>query len=270
MISFPNAKINIGLNITEKRNDGYHNIESCFYPIPWNDILEIIPSKELSFNSYGISIPGDSKNNLCLKAYNLIKEDYDIPPVAIHLHKTIPIGAGLGGGSADASFTLKSLNKLFNLNLSQNQLIGYAKKLGSDCPFFIDNKPVMAYEKGDSFKPSPISLNGKILIAIYPKIHVSTQEAYSGVFPSKQTTPLNQLIQKNIQSWQNNIKNDFEESIFPNHSLLLDIKSNLLNSGALYSSMSGSGSTIYGIFDKLEEIPPSISNSFTYKVMRLN
>ena len=270
MIYFPNAKINIGLHILNKRDDGFHNIESCFYPIPWFDVLEINKSEKLSFISRGIEIPGESENNLCLQAYQLIKNDFDIPPVAIHLQKLIPIGAGMGGGSADAAFTLKGLNDLFDLNISNEKLESYAKQLGSDCAFFIQNKPVLAINKGDEFKPININLENKFLVAIYPNTHISTKEAYSNTSLNETKTPLTRLLSSPTNLWQNTIENDFENSIFPSHKHLEDIKNQLINNGAFYSSMTGSGSTVFGLFHTPPKSEGLFSNSFITKIMRLN
>ena len=177
MICFPNAKINLCLNIAEKRPDGFHNIESIFYPIGLCDMLEIIPAK-CTFQSTGLSIPGIADSNLCVKAYTVLNNDIDLPSVHIHLHKIIPVGAGLGGGSSDGAFTIKLLNDLFDLKLSDNKMENYARKLGSDCAFFIKNKPVFAYERGDKFKPVSIDLGGYYIVVVYPGIQINTAEAY--------------------------------------------------------------------------------------------
>lgn len=255
MVSFPNAKINLGLNIISKRPDGYHNIESCFYPITWCDILEIIPAKKTQFTSSGIDIPGALEENLCLKAYQLLNEDFDLPTVHIHLHKVIPIGAGLGGGSADASFVLKMLNEKYELSLSIEQLESYASKLGSDCPFFIQNKPVIASGTGTTFSSLDIDLMGKHLIVIKPDAHISTQEAYSGVFPKKPLHSIKEIIEDHpIKNWSSLLHNDFEDSIFPKHSSIEKIKADLYDQGAVYASMTGSGAAVYGIFEQEIEV----------------
>ena len=249
MLAFPNAKINIGLNITSKRPDGYHNIESCFYPTPWNDALEIIPSSELKFTTSGLSIPGSEDSNLCLKAYHLLKEDFDIPAVHIHLHKVIPMGAGLGGGSADGAFTLKLLNDLFELGISSKQLEVYASKLGADCPFFIDNKPKIVRGTGDVFSDCPIDLTGKTILIKNPGIHIGTKEAYANVIPKEPLIRIEDILIKNISDWKDQVNNDFEESVFPSHPEIENLKNDLYNLGASYASMTGSGSTVYGIFE---------------------
>lgn len=255
MISFPNAKINLGLNIVSKREDGYHNIESCFYSIPWFDSLEVIEAASFAFHSYGLDIPGDSESNLCVKAYELIKKDHDIPPVEIHLLKTIPMGAGLGGGSADGAFTLKMLNGLFDLNLTDSQLEAYSLKLGSDCPFFIKNLPAIAKGRGEQLGLIDLDLSGYHLAIHNPDIHISTKEAYAGVSPNTPDKGVSELIQTSINKWKDVLVNDFEASIFPNHSAIAQLKEDMYESGAIYASMTGSGSTVFGIFK--EPITPS-------------
>lgn len=249
MVSFPNAKINLGLNITEKRPDGFHNIESCFYPVQWSDVLEIIPGSNLQFNYSGIPIPGDINANLCLKVYEVLKKDFNLPSVQIHLLKNIPIGAGMGGGSSDAAFCACLLNKLFSLNLSNSQLEDYVRPLGSDCAFFVNNLPVFAFEKGDRFRQIPLSLKGLHIIIVYPKLHISTKEAYSGIVPQKASLSIESIIQKDIREWKELLKNDFETSLFPKYPLLRELKENFYKEGALYASMTGSGSAVYGIFE---------------------
>ena len=249
MVVFPNAKINIGLNVTEKREDGFHNIESVFYPVTdLYDVLEIIESEELLFDSTGIGIPGELKSNLCLKAYSLIKSDFDIPFVKIHLHKVIPIGAGLGGGSSDAAFMLKALNELFVLGLTNSQLINYAQQLGSDCAFFIENKAAYAFNKGDELEGIALDLSNYDIKIEYPNIHIGTAEAYAGIILKQNEHNLKGLIQEPIVNWKNSIKNDFEDSIFPNHPSVKELKDEMYNRGALYASMTGSGSAVFGIF----------------------
>lgn len=248
MVSFPNAKINIGLNILRKRPDGFHDLESFFVPVAWCDILEIIPNQRLEFTSSGREIPPDPKGNLCIQAYELLKKDFDLPPVHIHLHKLIPIGAGLGGGSADASFTLRNLNQQFSLGLSSSQLKDYARQLGSDCPFFVDNIPMFGEERGDMFSSlSPLPFQGS-LVLIYPKLHISTQEAYRSVIPQKPDFGLRESLSLPLQEWKGRVVNDFESGLFTKYTELADIKAKLYELGALYASMSGSGSCIYGIF----------------------
>ena len=253
MVVFPNAKINIGLHIVEKRNDGFHNLESIFYPVfSLYDVLEVVKTSgnELEFTSSGIDIPGGATNNLCVQAYSLLKKDFNLPFVKIHLHKVIPIGAGLGGGSADAAFMLKVLNELFGLELSDNELINYARQLGSDCAFFIKNEPAYAYHKGDELESIDLDLSAYDIKVDYPNIHIGTAEAYAGVTPKSSTINLKEVIQQPIANWKEKIKNDFENSIFPNHPEIARLKEKMYVNGALYASMTGSGSAVYGVFKK--------------------
>lgn len=254
MIVFPNAKINIGLNITEKRPDGYHNLETVFYPIKINDALEAITAPQLNFTSSGISIPGEGANNLCIKAYELVKSDHELPPLNIHLHKHIPIGAGLGGGSADAAFFIKLLNQQFGLNLSVGTMQNYARQLGADCAFFIENKPVYAFEKGDQFEPVALDLGNYIIVLVMPPVHVSTADAYSGVQPGATTESLQELINLPVVQWKSRIKNDFEKSVIGKYPLIGEVKQLLYEAGALYASMSGSGASVFGIFETLPSL----------------
>lgn len=267
MIAFPNAKINIGLNILGKRPDGFHNIYSCFYPIPWCDVLEIIEGDRIEFHPTGIDIPGNESDNLCLKAYNLLSNDFDLPPVKIYLHKVIPIGAGLGGGSADASFTLKLLNDKYDLGITTEKLEEYASQLGSDCPFFIRNQPVIATGTGQTLASINIDLSELFIVLVNPGIHISTAEAYSNVkfsLLSSFEDEINNLNQ--IDNWKNILHNDFEASLFNSHHQLLKIKSSLYEIGAKYASMAGSGSTIYGLFDR--KIDTSIFEKTGYTVFQ--
>ncbi len=249
MINFPNAKINIGLNIVEKMNDGYHAIETIFYPIQLTDVLEIIPSSELDMKIWGLVIPGSNQNNLCMQAYHLLKADFPIPDIQIQLLKKIPFGAGLGGGSSDAAFLLKLLNEQFSLNLSNQDLMHYCNRLGSDCSFFIENKPLYAFGRGNVFTSLPIQLSSFKTLLIKPNIHISTSEAYANVKVKPSTEDLRDLIQLPIEKWEGRIKNGFEESLFPQFPRLPKIKERLLELGAKYASMSGSGSSMYGIFE---------------------
>jgi 4-diphosphocytidyl-2-C-methyl-D-erythritol kinase len=259
MVTFPNAKINIGLQITEKRPDGFHNLLSCFYPVGWSDVLEILPAETLSFRSTGIPIPGDTSGNLCLRAYESLKRDFDIPPVMIHLHKVVPIGAGLGGGSADCAFALKTFNTLFELNLSVSELQNYARPLGSDCAFFIENTPKFCVEKGDIFEEINLSLATKHIVLVNPNIHISTKEAYSGVKPQKPVVSLKEVLENApLNQWKDLIKNDFEDGLLPKYPAIAQVKSDLYALGATYASMTGSGSTVFGIFE--EEISQQIIN----------
>ena len=247
MLFFPNAKINIGLNIVSKREDGYHNLETIFYPIGWKDVLEIIPSSSPGFSCTGIAVDGGE--NLCEKALKLLKAEYDIPDVFIHLHKNIPTGAGLGGGSSDAAFTLMGLNQQFNLGISNEELKSYALRLGADCPFFIKNAPSFAGGIGEELVPVNLDLKGYYLIVVKSDIFVSSSEAFSGVTPKLSSISLIDEIQKPLSDWR--LKNDFEDSIFEHYPKLSAIKNILSGAGAIYTSMSGSGSSIYGIFSSI-------------------
>ncbi|MEH0156635.1 4-(cytidine 5'-diphospho)-2-C-methyl-D-erythritol kinase [Limibacter armeniacum] len=251
MIVFPNAKINLGLNIIEKRSDGFHNIESCFYPVGWADALEIIPAEAFSFTSSGIDIPGDPASNLCVRAYELLKADFDLPPVKIHLHKVVPIGAGMGGGSSDCAFTFKLLNELFELGLTSVQMQEYAAKLGSDCPFFIDNKPVWVTGRGEVFEAINLDLSGKYIVLAYPNLHVSTGEAYAGITPQIPQLNAKQVLENEpYDLWKDKLKNDFEDSILVKYKQVADLKEYFYLKGAFYASMTGSGSAVFGIFEE--------------------
>lgn len=258
MVSFPNAKINIGLNIVSKRADGYHNIESCFYPIGWTDVLEIVPAETFSFISTGLPIPGNEENNLCCKAYKLLHEKFDIPTVQIHLHKVIPMGAGLGGGSADGSFALTMLNELFGLGIGEDELRSYAAELGSDCPFFINNSPVFVEGTGEKLTPIPFDLTGYKIMLIHPHVHISTQDAYASVTPKPSAIAIMDLMKETKMSdWKGMVINDFEKSFESKFEAIQDLKDFFYTQGAIYSSMTGSGSTVYGLFENgknLDEI----------------
>jgi len=256
MLTFPFCKINLGLHIVNKRADGFHNIETIFYPVKnYTDVLEIIPSKQFSFQCYGVAIDGKKGDNLVVKAYNLMKHHYHLPPVSIKLLKNIPIGAGLGGGSADATATLILLNKLFNLHLDNETLKSYTSKLGSDCGFFIEGIPAFACGRGENltFCDCP-KLEGKYIVIIKPNIHISTAEAYSYCKPSIPEMDLREIMQNPISSWKNILKNDFEKTLFPLYPHLAKIKEKLYQKGALYASLSGSGSALFGIFNEILDL----------------
>ena len=248
MIVYPNAKINIGLNVLEKRADGYHELSSVFYPVKdLCDILEILPSPEFSFSSSGIKIPGEG--NICTKAFEMLEQDFDIDNVKIHLHKQIPIGAGLGGGSADGAFMLKAMNTLFDLKISTAQLEKYALQLGADCPFFIENIPKYVQGIGENMSSVDLDLSAYELKFIFPEFHISTAEAYGGVTPKTPETHLLDLINQPIENWKGKVKNDFEVATFTEHPQLQKMKNQLYTDGAIYASMTGSGSVLYGVFN---------------------
>ncbi len=256
MLVFPNAKINLGLNVISKRPDGYHDISSVLFPIPLEEALEIVPSSTFEFSSSGLPIPGHTHSNLVVKAWELLNLQFSIPPVHIHLHKCIPMGGGLGGGSADAAFALSTLNKLFNLDLSVGKLQKLAAELGSDCPFFIENKPALASGRGTELMNINLDLSGYYLLLVFPEIHSSTKEAYEGLTPSIPAISISEIIQRPVSEWKADLVNDFEKSIFKKYPELKDLKKSFYDSGADYAAMSGSGSTMFGIFrtppDKLK------------------
>lgn len=249
MISFPPCKINLGLNVVKKRSDGYHDIETCFYPIPWTDILEIIPAETFEFTQSGIALPGKPDENLCVRAYQLLKKDFNLPPVAIYLHKVIPAGAGLGGGSSNAAHTLRLLNEVFKLKLETAILKNYAATLGSDCAFFIEDKAMVGMEKGNMLEDAGVNLEGKFIVLVKPEVHISTAAAYASIVPALPTNRIKDVVKNDITVWMEQLKNDFEISVFKKYPLIKEIKECLYNQGAHYASMSGSGSAVYGLFD---------------------
>ncbi len=310
MLSFPNCKINLGLQILNKREDGYHNLATVFYPLPLKDALEVVrrddgrwttdDSKTLSdlpseaiakagvegsagviecsrendviFSSTGLEIAGDQANNLCVKAYHLLKKEFpSLPPVLMHLHKAIPMGAGLGGGSADGAFALKLLNEKFQLNLTNEQLIDYALQLGSDCPFFILNKPCYATGRGELLEPIQLDLSAYKFAVVNPGIHVNTGWAFGQLHlsgrsaESEQRPDLKQIIQQPISTWKEQLINDFEEPVCKAHPEIDAIKQQLYDTGAVYASMTGSGSTVFGIFEKEPEL--KFDEKYLYKVI---
>lgn len=249
MIQFPNCKINLGLRITNKRDDGYHNLDTIFYPLPLHDALELINGQEFSFAQSGIIIEGNSNDNLVIKAYQLLKRDYpSIAPIQIHLLKKIPTGAGLGGGSADASFMLMMLNKHFQLNISKEKILAYALQLGSDCPFFIHNVPCYGISRGEELEPVHLDLSAYKFLLVKPNVHIPTSWAFQQLSPVPPLKTCKQVVMQPIATWQNELINDFETPIFKAYPQLASIKQTLIEKGALYASMSGSGSTVYGIF----------------------
>ena len=255
MIVYPNAKINIGLNVVEKRPDGYHNLETVFYPIKLQDALEIktiesnVPSCGYSLKVSGTLLDGSPDDNLVVKAYKLLKKEFDLPPVSMYLYKHIPTGAGLGGGSSDAAYALKVLNEKYSLSLSDERLEAYAAEIGADCAFFIKNNPVFATGIGNIFSDIKLNLTGMTLVLVKPDIFVSTRDAYSNINPSEPKVSLKDLLSEPVTSWKDTVFNDFEKSVFPKYPEIAAIKDKLYDMGAVYASMSGSGSSVYGIFE---------------------
>lgn len=252
MLQFANAKINIGLHVTNKRPDGYHDIETIFYPVKLYDVLEVLPSTELAFQVHHYDFPV-GEDNLCVKAYRLLAEKYDLPAVSIHLLKNIPVGAGLGGGSSDAAHILKMLDQRFELNIAEDRLMDYASRLGADCPFFIRNKPMFASGIGTELEDVELDLSSYSVVIIRPDAFISTAEAYQAVIPKKPEVDLKRAIRLPIQEWKYHILNDFELGIFKKYPYIQNIKAKLYEEGAIYASMSGSGSAVFGIFETLPE-----------------
>jgi 4-diphosphocytidyl-2-C-methyl-D-erythritol kinase len=261
MIAFPPCKINLGLTILRKRADGYHDIETCFYPVSWTDILEIIKSGEFTFAASGLPIPGDPSDNLCVRAFRMIEREFSIGPVAMHLHKIIPAGAGLGGGSSDAAHTLKLLNRIFELDLTDERLEGYASQLGSDCSFFIRGKPAVGTERGNRLTPLEANPGDRHLIVVAPGIHIPTAAAYLDVHPYEASKSCADIVSGlPLWQWKDHLKNDFEKSVVARYPEIGRIKELLYEAGAVYASMSGSGSAVFGIFDKATQTPAELGN----------
>ena len=257
MIVFPNCKINIGLWITDRLTDGYHSLQTVMYPVPMHDILEILLGDDkTSLYQSGIVVEGSMEQNLCYKAWLLLNRKYNIPPVQMHLHKMIPLGAGLGGGSSDAAFALRLLDNLFCLNLSRQELSEFATELGMDCPFFIHNKPMLATSKGEVLQEIDLNLSGYYLVIVKPALHISTAKAYSLITPHKRSISILNQVMEPVSQWKNFLTNDFEEALIELHPEIGTIKSNLYTQGAIYASMSGSGSAVFGLFDNK---PPQVS-----------
>jgi 4-diphosphocytidyl-2-C-methyl-D-erythritol kinase len=259
MVSFPNCKINLGLNILRKRADGYHDLETIFYPLALQDAVEVIVQQQPSeqrviFSSTGLKVDGDPANNLCVKAYQVLQQDFpDLPAIQLHLHKNIPMGAGLGGGSADGAFVLQLLNKKCQLGLSNEQLINYALQLGSDCPFFILNTPCFATSRGEIMEPITLDLSAYNIVIVNPGIHVSTAKAFAALTPTLPAKSVKAIIQQPIATWKNELVNDFETPVFALFPAIAEIKQQLYQHGAVYASMSGSGSTVFGLFEKAQQ-----------------
>lgn len=250
MISFPGCKINLGLHILERRPDGYHNIHTCFYPVSWSDVLEFLPADKPSFEISGLDIPGSLQDNLCMKAYRLLRNDFHLAPVQGHLHKSVPPGAGLGGGSADAAQTLRILNELFDLKLEVERLSDYAVRLGSDCPYFLIKGPALGSGRGDRLEACEDRLSGSYLVIVVPPVHVSTAEAYRAATPRTPAENLRASIARPISEWKEYLVNDFEGPVFAQHRELAEVKRQLYSMGAIYAGLTGSGAALIGLFDK--------------------
>jgi 4-diphosphocytidyl-2-C-methyl-D-erythritol kinase len=275
VVVFPNCKINLGLNIIRKRSDGFHDLETAFFPLPVYDVLEIIPAgnetyNDISFTTNGITIEGNKEDNLCIKAYGLLKKDFpQLPAIQMYLYKTIPAGAGLGGGSADAVFTLKLLNKIADLKLTQKQFFNYSVQLGSDCPFFIINKPCFATGKGEKLEQINIDLSFYKFILINPGIHIHTANAFAQTTPALPVKSIKDILQQPVTTWKEILKNDFEDSAFKQFPEIKKLKDELYDAGATYASMSGSGSTVYGIFEKEKKVQLNFPSHYFVRELNL-
>lgn len=284
MVAFPNCKINLGLNIISKRNDGYHDLETVFYPVPLTDALELIKIQDASFKkqstvdgqrstvnftSTGLTINGSETDNLCVKAYQLLKQDFpDLPAIKMHLHKVIPMGAGLGGGSADGAFALQLLNNKFQLQLTTEQLIKYALQLGSDCPFFIINKPCFATSRGEIMQPINLDLSAYKIVLVNPQIHIGTGWAFSNITPQVPAISIHEIIQQPVATWKDAMVNDFQAPAIQQYPAIGEAIHQLYQQGAVYSAMTGSGSTVFGLFPK--DAKPKLSfpeNYFVYSAL---
>lgn len=268
MICFPNAKINLGLNIVSKRQDGYHNLETIFYPIALKDALEVVPSSESEryrFFPSGITIAGNTRDNLVIKAFELIAAEKKIPPIDIHLLKAIPFGAGLGGGSSDAAFMLKLLNDTFELHYSDEELHRFAAKLGADCSFFIRNKPAFATGIGEILEPIELDLSRYFFVLVKPTFGVPTKDAFAMLSPKEPEISLKEIVKKPISEWRDLMKNDFETPVFRKYPAICAIKEKLYELGALYASMSGSGSSVFAFFDRKPKLNHLFEDCFVWQ-----
>ncbi|GAB3013102.1 4-(cytidine 5'-diphospho)-2-C-methyl-D-erythritol kinase [Niabella terrae] len=270
LIQFTNCKINLGLRITERRPDGYHNLETIFFPLPLYDVLELTPADRTHLTIWGQSIPGAIHDNIILKAYRLLQADFpELPPLHFHLLKNIPVGAGLGAGSANGAYTLLALNEGFALGLDQKQLAVYALQLGSDCPFFIYNQPCLATARGECLTPMAMDLNGYRLVLVNPKIHISTPWAFSRIQPGAGSIPFTSLRLTAPETWKSILTNDFEAPVFAAHPPIAAIKESLYEMGAVFSLMSGSGSTVYGLFERDRPLAPDFPADYFVKIIDL-
>ncbi len=257
MVIFPNCKINIGLHVVRRREDGFHDLETIFFPVPLFDVLEIVQAEnEDSFIQTGLQIEGPSSNNLCMKAVRLLRTKIpDFPFVKLHLHKAIPMGAGLGGGSSDGAYTLLLLNRKFNLGLTEQTLINLSLQLGSDCPFFILNKPCFAWGRGEMMKPIDLPMKGMQLVLINAGIHINTGWAFQQIIPKEPSFSLGNIDQLAMEDWKKYVNNDFEEAVTNAHPILLDIKNYCYSRGAAFAAMTGSGSTMFALYHANKDVP---------------
>ena len=277
MVVFPNCKINLGLNVLRKRDDGYHDLETVFYPIDLNDGLEIIADDtspgnaqdsilNVQFSKSGLAIDGNAEDNLCVKAYQLLRKDFPrLPSIKMHLHKSVPIGAGLGGGSADGAFALKLLNQKFRLGLTTPQLLQYALRLGTDCPFFIIDRPCFAMGRGEILEPMILDLSAFKFAIVNPGVHIGTAEIFSSIIPVVSSKSIKKIVQQPVQTWKKELRNDFETHVFRQYPAIGMIKDELYKVGAVYASMTGSGSTVYGLFEKDTKLKFSFSSQYLIK-----
>lgn len=273
MVVFPHAKINLGLHVAGRRDDGYHDIETVFYPVPLSDVLEAVEDTSL-LGKISLTVTGDdslsANDNLCIKAYELLKKDYKLPSVKAHLHKIIPAGAGLGGGSADAAFMIKLLNRIFELKLSNDALKKYALELGSDCPFFIESKPVYATGRGEVMEAIELSLKDYLICIVKTNVSISTAEAYKMVKPQKPQMALLSVLRQPMEKWKDLLTNDFEEPVFKKYPVIETAKKKLYEAGAVFALMSGSGSAVYGIFNREINLEGAFDDPFFVSVSKLN
>lgn len=271
MVVFPCCKINLGLNVVERRSDGYHNLETVFYPIPLHDNLEVTTAKHASqpylLHKTGLHVEGDDENNLVVKVFNLLREDFkQIPPVEIWLHKRIPSGAGLGGGSSDAAFMMRLLNEKYELGMDDEDIEYRLSRLGADCPFFYQARPAFATGIGDQLMPIDFDLAGWNFLLVKPDIHVSTRDAYSMVRPKPSSESLLQSLSRPVDTWRETVKNDFEYSVFQHYPEIAAIKQTLYDMGATYASMSGSGSSVFALFERSQPEAESVFHDcFVYE-----
>ena len=271
MLKLPCAKINLGLNVVGKREDGYHNIETAFYPIPLNDVLEIKPLQEDDEEEvlfHGMPGGGNPKDNLVYRVYDDLRKEFNLPPMSLYLYKHIPTGAGLGGGSSDAAETMKAINEMFDLGISEDEMRQRISRYGADCAFFVSGKPVYAIGIGNVFEKLDINLKDKYLVLVKPDESVSTKEAYSNLTPQKSGEDIRDILKDDLELWRGRLKNDFEPSVFARHPRIAAIKQTLYDMGALYASMSGSGSAVFGIFwlPVLADLTNVFPNCFTFKI----